>query len=459
MGMKHYDSRSLATALLGLLGSGCILPGTFLDDDGTSDQGDDETAEGDEADEAETSDEGDPDQGTTGPDPDPDECLTYGSNLDGSTTPPQWAMWPDFDVTCATGLGHEQLRIEPIAWTSSVDTETLGIGQAVDPLVGATLDGGAIVVIGAEDQLPRLARFSASGALEWTKPFDALGIGFPSDMVGDDDVFYVGTSYPEGARLVAIDEAGEVLWSQEFADVALGGLATIDQGVAVTLLAADLETTTLATYDVDGELLWETQSPVEGGWAVARLPDDDLFVAGAEGWASHFPDGGLNMNEGWDYNWLSIAAVASQGRMLIVGTRGVGESAQVEVVAYEELEEGLLVAFEVAYDRATSWVFAGEPFDPDTATYETSLGAVAVSEGVVLFGTEVALSTDVWTPWVLHASETLVDGSTTLEGLGIDRLFWEGEASHAAAGPGNSLFVVFSNASEPTAIHLRKYQL
>lgn len=453
--MKHDDSLRLAAAMLGLLGSGCVLEGATLDDEADTQGDGDLGSDGEtESHETEWGGDDDADAETTGPEPDPepDECLTFGSNLDGSTTPPAWALYPEYDVTCASGFGHEQLRIEPIAWTSTITGETLGLEEVVDPLVGATLDGGALVVIAAEDDLPQLARFSASGELAWTAPFEALGIGFPSDMVGHHDRFHVGTSTPEGARLVAIDEAGDLLWSRDFADVALGGLATIDQGVAATMLAADLHTTTLQAFDDMGEALWSTTSPVEGGWALTRLPDGDLFVAGADGWARHDPDGTVQASESWPFNWLSIAAGVSQGRLFVAGTVGVGEASQITLITFEGDDASLFQVGEVDYDRATSWVTAGDPFDPDTATYETSLALVALPDGVVLLGTEAAPATDLWTPWLLHAD-------ATGQAAGIDRGFWEGEASHGAAGPGNALFVVFSNQSEPTQIHLRKYQL
>jgi hypothetical protein len=456
--MKHDDSWRLAAAMLGLLGplgSGCVLKGAMLDDEAEA-QGDDDLGSdgGSDSDSGEWGGDDNADAETMGPDPepDPDECLTFGSNVDGSTTPPAWALYPEYDVTCASGFGHEQLRLEPIVWTSTIEGEALGLDEVVDPLVGATLDGGALVVIAAEDDLPQLARFSATGEQVWTAPFEALGIGFPSDMVGHDDRFHVGTSHPEGARLVAIDEAGDVLWLRDFVGVALGGLTTTDQGVAATLLAADLETTTLTSFDLLGEPLWSVESPVAGGWALTRLPDGDLFVAGADGWARHDPDGTLKASESWSFNWLSIAAGVSEGRLFVAGTIGVGEASQISLVTFEGDDSSLFQVDEVEYDRASSWVAAGDPLDPETATYETSLAMVAMADGVVLLGTEVAFATDFWTPWLLHA-----DASG--EGAGIDRGFWEGEASHGAAGPGNALFVVFANPSEPTQIHLRKYQL
>lgn len=439
------------TGLLGsmltlMVSQACLLNEAKLED------GEDEAGESEGAElESSEGDNTDPSHETGAQDP--DGCLSFGTNLESGTEPPEWALFPGYDVTCASGFGHEDVRLESIAWTITVD---MGRPEIEDPLVAALADGGAVVLVRV-DGSSMLVRFTAAGEKVWTKTLGSLGSMFATEMISDaNDRIFIGASDVAGAALFAFDASGAELWSHGFVGETFGGIAKTDAGVVLTLLSES--STRIAVSDPAGIELWSTTSSTVMGWHVAQLPDGDYLVGSYEGWSRHDGEGSEIAAEPWPFDVVSVTGlVVSEGRLFVVGTAHEDGSESPYQLLLARLDgsdesEDLALNGTWHYNRATSWVPEGDGFDPGTATYESGLALVAVPQGVVALGVENAGGMDIWQPWLVRVDE---QGGV----LGIDRGFWSAGSLAAAAGPNDTLFLVTGNDIDPTQFHLRKYEL
>lgn len=403
-------SRAWAFALL--VPCACELPPDLLEAGSLGDSTDEGTAHDDGTDDdGGTSETGDPEL------EDP-ECVVQGTNPSGEPEPDDFDF-PECDVTCAEGWGHDVPLLES-EWTE--EPNSLNGEEPTRGAVGISADDRPLMVFSGPNLNHQLHALSPEGEYESSVSASWVA-GEVLDFDTDPDLPYYYFVWTDGTNQQLTASHDDGWWfDMELGPHALGSsLAAVEGGVVIALQG---EQPRLLHIDKTGTILLD--QPIGEVSKIDVSPSGDVIAL-----ASPKMLGLANM-QGAYLGGHAIDGVSEvRGLIAIDDTHVVfagGESDQAgDLRASLRAFNAMGPSWARSYDRASAWCNEGTTEELFTAVDQLGDGTLIVV-GVETIGhgfPSEGINTPTQ-PWVAHVS---ADG----EVLAYDRGFWQGSALDVVA--------------------------
>jgi hypothetical protein len=435
---------------------GCVIePGVLEGGNDEVDDGGD--ADGTDTDATDTDDGTDTDDDTEGETGDAllAECL-QGTNPDGGIDAEDFPVGT-CAMTCDQGWAHESTAL-PIAWT--LHFEALESDDSYFPIGVVPRSGGdGVVVVSRRDGATELSTVSSEGAVLgiatlptelWLERLDA-GEGVIYLAYLDEDT--------QAGEVMAIDEAGELLWSKPQPG-RIESLAAIPGGGVIVGGSASL-----TRFAADGSISWTAPSITAlslevsamgtilvGGHEVADPDHAQLVLYSDLGAMIEMIEVDGSSARLWDLHFLA------ERRLYASGTEAIAPpgNGSALVIDLDDPELGWTREYNRALDSCDQ-----DGALVDVPTWDWFGQTALLSDGTLLIagaeaGPAQAEGEIGLQPRILHIDQ---QG----EFLAGDRGLWFGQASVVAAGDDGSAYAAMTiggnSAVSPTAgFHLRKYE-